>query len=268
MRYDRTAMAILHRLWLLATILIACSKGEQQQEDRKPPEKPRPVAKPAPVEPTAPVVPANDGPRYLRPNNKGELVDAFKFPSVPADIVEKEIATASTRADAAGILRRFGLPLLEGKTGTVWIGKASLVDRLARERVLVVSFRSDASDGMRDEDDWVVFLGSTEDDRVLKIGNFRIKAKTPDETPVEVDARELHSKDRDDVVATWSSCTPSNQKACHYLRAWTMQRGYPEMIADVAGDTKPTIADLLAPPHSIVVDGRVIKYDASALAYR
>lgn len=196
------------------------------------------------------------------------MVDAFEFPSVPASIVEQEVGTASTRNEAAGILRRFGLSPLKGNSGQVWMAKASLVDRLGRERVLVVSFRSEpSSDGVRNEDGWIVFLGSTDDDRVLKIGSARITTKAIDDALIEVDARELHSRDADDVVATWSSCVKPMQKACHSLRAWTMHRGYPELLVDVTGDEKPTIS-AGGPPHDIVVDGRVLKFDGQVFAYR
>lgn len=249
---------------LFAIVVLVACKGESRDPQEKPPAK---TSKTAPVTTAKPPPPpSTDGPRYLRPNAQGVLVDAFQFPSVPASIVEKEVGAASSRSDAIGILRRFGLPALEGKTGHVWIAKASLVDRLARERVLVASFLGDAdSAGMRDEDGWIVFLGSTEDDRVLKIGNARVKAKIVGE--VEVDARELHSRDADDAIATWSSCVRPMQKACHFLRAWTMQRGYPEQIVDVTGDDKPVISGASA-PHDVIVDGRVLKFDPQAFAYR
>jgi hypothetical protein len=229
------------------------------------------VAKPAPVAATpTPTAAESAGPRYLRPNSQGALVDALQsFPSVPASMVEQEVGAASTKSDAAGILRRFGLGTLEGRGGQVWMAKASLVDRLARERVLFVSFRGEPnSEGVRSEDGHIVFLGSTDDDRVLKIGSARVTTKTADDALIEVDAQELHSRDRDDVVATWSSCVKPMQKSCHTLRAWTMERGYPELIVDVTGDTKPSISAGLSPPYEIVVDGRVLKFDAKAFAYR
>ncbi len=250
--------------------LTAC-KGEKPDADREPPQKPsakstpKATAEDSPTQAPPPAEPA--GPRYLRPNSKGVLVDAFQFPSVPASIVEQQVAAASSRSDVVGILRRFGLGPLDGHTGHVWIGKASLVDRLARERVLVASFRNEpGSDGLHDESSWIVFLGSTEDDRVLKIGNAKITTKTADE--IEVDARELHSRDFDDLIATWSSCAKPMQKACHSLRAWTMQRGYPELIVDVTGDTKPVISGGVYPPHEVVVDGRSLKFDSQAFAYK
>lgn len=254
----------------LLAVAVASCKGDPPAEDVERREKPaaKPAAKSATAEPTqqsvAPVDPSR--PRYLRPTPQGALVDAFRFPSVPASIVEQEVATASSRGEAAGILRRFGLTSLEGRTGQVWIAKASLVDRLARERVLVVSFRSDENgEGLRDEDSWIVFVGSTEDDRVLKIGNARVKSKTT--APIAVDARELHTKDADDVVATWSSCAKPTQKACHYFRAWTMQRGYPEMIADLTSDTAAVVAPGVSPPYGVVVDGRVLKFDTQTFSY-
>lgn len=258
----------------MTIVLVACrgDRHDERDEPQKASSKSAPKAKAAPKEapasePTATAEPA--GPRYLRPNSKGVLVDAFEFPSVPASIVEQEVASASSRSDALGVLRRFGLAPPAGNNGHVWIGKASLVDRLARERVLVASFRSDANpDGLRDEDGWIVFLGSnSKEERVLKVGAARVKTKTADASPVEVDARELHSKDVDDVVATWSSCVKPMQKACHTLRAWTMQRGYPEQIVDVTGDAKPTIAGG-SPPHDVTVDDRVLKWDPQAFAYR
>lgn len=256
----------MHRA-LIVIALVAC-KGDPPPDENttRKPAPTKPAAKPTPAtEPEAPPS-ANDGPRYLRAEPGGAMVDAFKFPSVPASIVEKQVAAASSPRDAAGILRRFGLTAPDGKTGSVWIGKASLVDRLGRERILVATFRSDAVGGMRDEDTQIVFIGSTEDDRILRIGSARIKTSTPDEAPVEVDARELHSASADTVVATWSSC--GKVKACHYLRAWSMTRGYPEMIVDVAGESPPVIAPGLLPPHDVVVDGKILKFDAKSFAYR
>ena len=265
----------MQRLWrgtLLAVALVAC-KGESPSSERRAPDKPevKPSTPAKIADPPPPASPADPSrPRYLRPNPQGVLVDAFRFPSVPASIVEQEVASASTRGEAAGVLRRFGLSALDGRAGKMWIARASLVDRLARERVLVVSFRGDAnSEGVRDEDSWLVVLGSTEDDRVLKIGGARITAKTSDDAPLEVDARELHSRDADDIVATWSSCGKSEQKKpCHYLRAWTMERGYPELIVDIVGATKPVVTASVAPPYGIVLDGRVLKFDSASFAYR
>lgn len=255
---------------LLVSFVLAACKDEKSDGERPATAKPKVTPKPT-AEPATETVPSAEpaGPRYLRANSSGAMVDAFQFPSVPASMVEQEVASASTRSDAAAILRRFGLTALEGKNGQVWMAKTSLVDRLARERVLVVSFRGEPnSDGMRDEAGWIVFLGSTEDDRILKIGSARVSAKTFDEAPIEVDARELHFGGADDMVATWSSCAKPSQKACHTMRAWTMQRGYPELIVDVTGDTKPIVVDAASPPHAVVVDGRVMKFDAKAFAYR
>jgi len=266
--------------WLLVVVLFAACKRAPEAED----EAPRHKAKPPAVAPSTaesdnddePAAPPADPtrPRYLRTDRKGALVDAFRFRSVPASIVEQEVGAAASRSDVAGILRRFGLSALEGHTGEVWIAKASLVDRLERERILVASFRGDPTeDGMREENDWLVFLGSTKEDRVLSIGQARIAAKTAAASPVEVDARELHSKDVADVVATWSSCgaspgkPPSEPKACHALRAWTMQRGRPELIADVTSELAPVITGANA-PHGIVVDGRVLGFDEQAFTYK
>lgn len=182
-------------------------------------------------------------------------------------MVEQEVGAASTRRDVAGVLRRFGLLPLEGSTGSVWIANASLVDRSARERLLVASFRGDESAGMRDEDTWIVFLGSTEEDRLLKIDSVRVKGRTKASVPIEIDARELHASDFDDVVATWSSCTDSVTKACHRLQAWTMQRGHPELVLDASGDSEPTIAGLSA-PHDVIVDGRRLAFDPQTFTYR
>jgi hypothetical protein len=250
------------RFALISVLLVAC-KGEAEDPDRPAPRKSSSSKPAAAVESaTASATPAAEpsGPRYLRATSKGTYVDAFKFPSVPASIVEQEVGSASTRKDAAGVLRRFGLAPLEGTTGAIWIAPASLVDRQARERLLVATFRGDESAGLRDEDDWIVFLGTTEEDRLIKVDSVRVKAKTA--APIEVDARELHSADFDDVVATWSSCSGAVQKACHWLRAWTMQRGRPELILDVSGDSEPVIAG-----HSVVVDGRTLAFDPQTFAY-
>jgi hypothetical protein len=252
--------------WLFGFLALAACKRENTEPEEPPHKTVKPTTPKAPSSEPIPATPSTDGPRYLRPNAQGALVDAFQFPSVPASIVEQQVASASSRSDAIGILRRFGLPALDGKTGHVWIAKASLVDRQARERIFVASFLGDADkQGLRDSDGWIVFLGSTHDDRVLKIGNARIKTKIVEE--VEVDARELHSNEADDAIATWSSCTIPMQKSCHFMRAWTMKRGYPEQILDVTGDNKPVISGT-SPPHEVVVDGRVLKFDAQAFAYR
>ncbi len=254
---------------LLAVAIVACKRDDADVDARAPrkPAKSAPNAAPeAESEPAAPAA-APAGPRYLRPDKSGALVDAFQFPSVPASVVEKQVAKVSSRRDALGVLKRFGLPALDGHTGEAWIAKASLVDALERERILVVSFRGDAdAEGRRNENAWIVFLGSTSEDRVLKIGSARIDAKAT-AAPIHVDARELHSADVADVVATWSSCTEPAQKACHSYRAWTMQRGHPELIVDVTGDGEPTVTGSSA-PYDIVVGDRVLRFDAEAFAYR
>lgn len=244
-------------------IALAACKGEAEPSRDPPRDRP---SKPKPTEAAAETAqpaaaPEPTGPRYLRPGSGGTLVDAFQFPSVPASIVEQEVAEASTRSAAAGVLRRFGLNTLEGKTGEVWIAPASLVDRQARERLLVVAFRNDEGE----EHSWLVFLGSrptAEDERLLRIGSARVDGRAP----IAIDARELHFSGADDVVATWKTCTGSSK--CHSLRAWTMQHGYPEQIADVTGDAPPIIAGGLTPPYDIVVDGRVLRFDEKAFAYR
>lgn len=226
------------------------------------------------VDPTAPDIPQASGgpssrPRYLRANRKGVLVDAFSFGTVPASTVEQEVSAASKRQSAAHVLRRFGLAALEGHTGELWIAKASLVDDLPRERILFASFRGETrGDGSRDEDTWIVFLGSTKDDRVLKVGNARVTARTSREGAVDVTVQALHTEDTDDVVATWSSCVVAGQKGCFALRAWTLQRGYPEQIADVTGDSKPLVRGDAPAPRDIVVDGRALRFDGQAFVYR
>lgn len=267
---------------LLVVALVACKRESEDDPDRvaskkksttqSAPEAPAPASsEEADPEPSgeAPSGAGSSGPRYLRPTRRGKMVDAFRFGSVPASIVEQEVGAASTRADAIGVLRRFGLPALEGKTGEVWIAKASLVDDQARERILVASFRSDAdSDGMRDEDDWIVFLGSTHDDRIMRVGSARLKAKSKVGAPVDVDARELHASSCADAVATWSSCGSSSApKACYFFRAWSMQRGYPEQILDVAGESPPKVSSGGA-PHEVVVDGKTWRWDESSFKYK
>lgn len=255
---------------LVVTLAVVGCRREESEPDR--PSKPSSPKKASTSTASAAHPPAASdepaGPRYLRPDDKGALVDAFQFPSVPASIVEKQVAKVSSRRDAAGVLKRFGLPALDGSTGEAWMAKASLVDELERERVLVVTFRRDRdATGARDESVWIVFLGSTDDDRVLKVGNAKITARTAEATPIEIDARELHSGSVADVVATWSSCVDPSQKACHGMKAWTMQRGHPELVLDVVGDTAPRITGGSA-PHDVVVDGKVLRFDDEAFAYR
>jgi len=264
----------MSRATLLVAIALCACKGEERETKV---ERPRPTANES-VESNASVVAtaapqaspaiAPSRPRYLRANAQGVLIDAYLFPSVPAFMVEKEVQTVSTRRGAAAILHRFGVNPPADRGGEAWIAKASLVDRLERERLLVVSFRGDVDEeGMRSEDDWLVFLGSTDDDRLISLGSAGISAKTHDGAPVSIDVRPLHASEVDDVVATWSSCTAASTKSCHGLRAWTMARGHPEKIIDVTADGEPTIATNDAPPHDVTIDGRVLTFDAQTFSY-
>lgn len=264
------------RAILLVMLALSACKGEERDPKV---ERPRPTTTTTTTSTAAPTVEvvasaappglAPARPRYLRPNAQGVLVDAYRFPSVPASMVESEVKAVTTRRGVAAILHRFGVNPPADRGGEVWMEKASLVDGLARERLLVVSFRGDVDDqGSLDEDDWLVFLGSTEEDRLIGLGSEGISAKTHDGAPIAIDLRTLHSTDVDDVVATWSTCATPLQKTCHGLRAWSMQRGYPERIVDVVCDTEATIGGTLSPPYDVACDGRVLKFDPQTFAYR
>jgi hypothetical protein len=202
------------------------------------------------------------------------LVDGTTFPTVPESMVQTEVDAANAAEsgdDAAKILGRFGVmppkTQIDGRKATISLQKASLVDGSASERVLVLSLRGDPDEtGMRDEDVWMVFLG-TIGDRLLGLGSDWISTKTKDGAPVTLDFTKLHASDADDAVATWSSCSAAVTKNCQGLRAWTIQRGYFHRIADVTGDDAPAIADG-NPPRAITATGLSLAFDAKAQVYR
>lgn len=266
------------RIALVLGLLTLLSVGACKKEETDTPEKPkRPAtamsAAPPSAVTTATPTPVDDSeprPRYLRVNAQGTLVDAMRFPSVPQSIVEKEVRTASTRRDAAKILRRFGVNPNLDRGGEVSLSTASLVDGLGRERLLVVSLLGDVdAEGMRDEDDYLVFLATTEDERLIALGSDVVSARTHEGAPIAIDARELHWSEGDDVVATWSSCgAASSTKACHGMRAWTLRRGYPERILDVLGEAAVTIGSEASPPHRVATGLVVLTFDPQAYAYK
>jgi len=187
------------------------------------------------------------------------LVDASRLPSVPESIVAREVKTASTRRDAAAILHRFGVNPPADRGGEVTLQNASLVDGAGRERLLVVTFLGDPDGGgLRDEDDWLVFLGTTDDDRLVSLGADVVSTRTPVDAPIDIELRALHSDAVDDVVATWSTG----------MRAWTLQRGFPERVLDVARDPQTEIASDDAAPHAVKTLARTLHFDAEAFDYR
>jgi hypothetical protein len=202
------------------------------------------------------------------------LVDATTFPTVPESMVQAEVDAANTSQsgeDAAKILGRFGVSppktQLEGRQAFASLQKASLVDGDGKERVLIVSLRGEADEGgMRDEDVWLVFLG-TVGDRLLGLGNDWISTKTKDGAPWKLDFTKLHAAGVDDGVATWTSCSAAVTKACQGLRVWSLQRGFLQRIADVVGDEAPSISDT-APPRTITAAGSSLAFDAKASVYR
>jgi hypothetical protein len=196
------------------------------------------------------------------------LVDATGAPSVPAFLVENDLKSVGWRGAAAAVLRRFGVTAPAGKSGQVWMAKASLVDDSDRERLLFGAFRADANvDGIRNEEAVLVFLGADKYNRVFGLGNARISAKTRDSDRLDVAARRLHSPNRDDVVVTFATCDTPQAKGCHVLRAWTMEHGHPELIVDVSADDTPQLVGS-APPYDVVAGKRVLRFDRDAFAYK
>jgi hypothetical protein len=193
------------------------------------------------------------------------LSDASQFPSVPESMVQAEIKGASSKRDVAGILHRFGVNPTIDRAGEVSLMKASLVDGLGRERLLVVSVVGPPdANGMCDEDDYLVFLATTDDDRLISLGSDVVSAKTPQGAPVDIDLRRFHSPDVDDVVALWSSCSAAVTKGCHGVRVWTAQRGFPERILDVAADEEPMMSD---DGRGLAVGGAVFLFDTKSFTY-
>ena len=45
-----------------------------------------------------------------------------------------------------------------------------------------------------------------------------------------------------------------------------MQRGRPELVLDVSGDSEPAIVGASA-PHGVVVDGRMLAFDPQTFTY-
>lgn len=257
-------------LGMFLALAVGCSGGKVEPGEGHVPEPPTPPA-PAEEEPTPPPsapAPASSGPRYLK-RLGGTLVDASGAPSVPAFIVENDIKFLSSKYGAAALLKRFGLTALAGKTGQVWMAKASLVDDNDRERLLFATFRSDpGAEGIRNEEAVIVFLGTTtKDSRVFGLGNAKISAKSRDADPLEVTARRLHSSSLDDVVVTFATCETPDAKGCHVLRAWTMERGHPELIVDVSADSAPQLVGS-APPYDVVAGERVLRFDRDAFGYK
>jgi hypothetical protein len=257
---------------LVSLVIGACGKGDDPESSSKPkrPAAATTTSTPAPVVSTAAAEPEDlSRPRYLRVNAQGTLVDAMRFPSVPQSIVEKEVKQTSTRRDAAKLLRRFGVNPNLDRGGEVSFMTASLVDGLGRERLLVVSLFGDAdAEGMRNEDDFIVFLATTDDERLIALGSDTVSARTHQSAPIAFDALPLHWSGGDDLVARWSACGGSAPKACHGMRAWTMQRGYPERILDVVGDTPVTIGSEASPPHRVATGLVVLSFDPTPFAYR
>jgi len=274
MRYESSPMKRMRAHAVVLAALVGCG-GEKAAEPTE-----VQVPEPAPSETaekkskaippsTAPApAPASSGPRYVRRMGSA-LVDATGAPSVPAFMVENDIKYISSKYGAAALLKRFGLTALAGKTGQVWMAKASLVDDTDRERLLFATFRSDTSaEGIRNEDAIIAFLGTTtKDNRVFGLGNAKISAKTRDGDPLEVTARRLHSASLDDVVVTFATCETPAAKGCHVLRAWTMERGHPELIADVSADAVPQLVGS-APPYDIVAGERVLRFDRDSFGYK
>lgn len=270
MRYESSPMNRMRAHAVVLAALVGCGgeKAAEPTEARVPEPAPSETAEKKPKAiPPAPA-PASSGPRYLRRMGSA-LVDATGAPSVPAVMVENDIKYISSKYGAAALLKRFGLTALAGKTGQVWMAKASLVDDSDRERLLFATFRSDESaEEIRNEEAVIMFLGTTtKDNRVFGLGNAKISAKTRDGDPLEVTARRLHSASLDDLVVTFATCETPAAKGCHVLRAWTMERGYHELIADLSADAVPQLVGS-EPPYDIVAGERVLRFDRDAFGYK
>jgi hypothetical protein len=200
------------------------------------------------------------------------LVDASTFPSVPESMVQNEVTNVTDGENAKSVLRRFGVnPLAEqfdGRTITASLQKASLVDGSGKERLLQVNFAAAADDdGLQQQDVWLVFLATTDDDRLIGLGSDWISAKAA--APIAVTLEKLHSADADDVVARWSTCdADAGTKGCNAMRAWSGERGFVERIVDVTSDDAPTIGDEPAPPHTLKTTALTLKLDAKSFVYR
>lgn len=259
-------------------MLVACGtlaafgacKGEERESSKSKRSAAAAASTPAAASAPATIAIADPArPRYLRVNGQGVLVDATRFPSVPASIVEKEVRNASDRRDVARILHRFGVNPAIDRGGEIAFIKASLVDGLERERLLVVTLIGEVDDeGFRLEDDVIVFLATTDDERLIGLGSDSISARTRDGAPIGIDLVPLHDDGVDDLVATWSSCGPTAPKACHGMRAWTMDRGYPERIVDLVGEAPFTVGSEPAAPHDVISGGAVRRFDPLAYAYK
>ena len=255
-----------------AALVAFCACKGEEREETKPKRSPGAVTSTAVVASAPPTITIADPPtrpRYLRVNGQGVLVDATRFPSVPLSIVEKEVRNASDRRDIARLLHRFGVNPAIDRGGEVALIQASLVDGLSRERLLVVTLLGEVdSEGLRAEDDYLVFLATTDDERLIGLGSDSISTRTPDGAPIALELVPLQDDAVDDVVATWSSCAPSAPKACHGMRAWTMDRGYPERIVDVTGEVPFIIGAEASAPHAVIGGTVVRRFDPLAYAYR
>ena len=155
------------------------------------------------------------------------------------------------------MLRRFGVNPPEAQFDSPFIEaslqKASMVDAASRERVLTVTFKSGLGEDGQQQDAWIVFLATTDDDRLIGLGSDWISTKTFGATPIAFTFEKLHSTTVDDFVARWSVCDAADAggKACSLVRAWSLERGFVEKIADATTD-----------------DLSKLKFDPKAFVYR
>jgi hypothetical protein len=193
------------------------------------------------------------------------LADASAFPSVPTSIVQAEADAVSTPEAAAAVLKRFGVnppqSQLDGRTAVASLVRSSMVDDQPRDFVLYVSLvgPEDAS-GSRAEDAWIVFLGTTDDDRLVGLGSDWVSAKTTKETPFVFGIDKIHTPSVDDFYVKWFSG----------VRVWTMERGFVETIAAVTAEKEGAagIDEDSAPPKTITAGMQTSKYEARAHRYR
>ena len=192
------------------------------------------------------------------------LMDAASFPSVPEATVQSELANLDDHAPpdvdkvetAKSVLRRFGVnppqDQFDGHIITASLQKASLVDDKQRERVLTVTLQEGVDGDTQQQDVWIVFLATTDDDRLIGLGSEWISAKTLATSAVTFTFEKLHSTSVDDLVARWSVCdADAGAKGCDVMRAWSLERGFVEKIADATAD-----------------DFAKLKFDAKAFVYR
>jgi hypothetical protein len=178
------------------------------------------------------------------------LADATKVPSVPRDMIEKEVAALHDGhgvAEAKALLLRFGVaaPQDEGWAADAAIEKASLIDGRADEAVVTVTLSKD------EEITHFIVLG-TVNDRYVVLGTDTLNRKA------EMKLERFHSAAADDVVVRF---TDDKGKG---LRVLSLGRGFLERIADATG---AEITEGSEAPRTIEAGGVKLAFDAPSFLY-